>query len=190
VPLVKRSHVVVALVLVVGLAVVGGIVHDRPDTVAAAEAPVVDETAPEHRLLQDALDIDRERGAHFGYVPKTRPPGLLRMMGGSGGPDGVADTYQFGAQQMHAIVLLGAGKNRACADLAGTALCVRDSAGATPGLGHVTVYLTGNVSSTPKAGDPETEQAKRFWSATPMVPVADADWFADLVVRGRAATRP
>ncbi|XVU29937.1 hypothetical protein ACQPZJ_23455 [Actinoplanes sp. CA-054009] len=167
------------LALVAAVAVIG--VPGR------AEAPspqasdiVVDESVPERSLVEDALRIDFERRhgepGHFAVVPRTRPPGLLRMGIGSNGPDLVVDSYQFGEQKLYALVELATRPTDTCAS---ADMCVRNDAR------HVTVYFTGNVATTPRVGDPETDTARTFWSKAEMVPVGEAAWFAELLTRGR-----
>ncbi|MEU8820459.1 hypothetical protein [Actinoplanes sp. NPDC048796] len=152
-----------------------------------AEAPVaqvsdltVDESVPERSLVEDVLRVDFERRhgdeAHFALVPRERPPGLLRMGIGSDGPGSVVDSYQFGGQKLSALVELATQPTDTCAN---AEMCVRDDAR------HVTVYLTGNVATTPRVGDPETDTARAFWSRAEMVPLADAAWFSELLARGR-----
>jgi hypothetical protein len=73
-------------------------------------------------------------------------------------------------------------------------MCVRDDAlpriaSGAPGLRQVTVYSTGNVGAAPRAGDPETDRAHRFWTEAEMVPLEEAAWFTDLVTRGKDALR-
>ncbi|MEU8238413.1 hypothetical protein AB0C07_09220 [Actinoplanes missouriensis] len=160
---------------------------------------VQDESITDYELLNDVLHIDfnRRNGEREEYarVPAARPPGLLRMTpGGSHGEDGAfAMTYQFGEQWLHAIVELSPRDTDTCETVKadGIGLCVRD--GAVPaGSGerqHVAVYFTGNVSTEPRVGDPETDEAATFWSTTEMVPFDEAAWLTDLLTRGKAATR-
>lgn len=202
---VKRKHIgfTVAVVVSIGLAVSVALLRQTAD---AAETPpllasdlVVDESVPEYKLLQDALRIDLDRRAgesqHFALVPKTRPPDLLRMSIGSDGTHSVVDTYQFGQQWLHSLVELAAQPTDTCEgirDEQSSGMCVRDGsltrvAPEMPSLRHVTVYFTGNVSTTPKVGDPETDRARTFWTEVEMVPLDEAAWFTDVVTRGRAA---
>ncbi|HWS34897.1 MAG TPA: hypothetical protein VN408_19430, partial [Actinoplanes sp.] len=71
----------------------------------------------------------------------------------------------------------------------GGQLCVRDSGISTnpTGFTHVTVFLTGNVNTTPRIGDEETDEAAEFWARTEMVPIDQARWFTDLLERGAEA---
>ncbi|SNY53255.1 hypothetical protein [Paractinoplanes atraurantiacus] len=152
-----------------------------------AEAPapqasdlMVDESVPEQTLVMDALriDFDRRHGSpqHFALVPRTRPPGLLSMSIGSNGPNSVVDSYHFGEQKLGALVELATRPTDTCATVE---MCVRNDDE------HVTVYFSGNVATTPRAGDPETDAARAFWSKAEMVPVAEAAWFTELLARGR-----
>ncbi|XVV08403.1 hypothetical protein ACQP2X_26530 [Actinoplanes sp. CA-131856] len=176
----KRTLLPIAAgVAVLGLAVLG--------LAGRAEAPapqvsdlMVDESVPERALVEDALriDFDRRHGeaGHFALVPRTRPPGLLRMGIGSNGPDAVVDSYQFGEQKLSALVELASRPTDTCAN---AEMCVRNDPR------HVTVYFTGNVATTPQVGDPETDTARTFWSKAEMVPVSEAAWFTELLARGR-----
>jgi hypothetical protein len=198
----KRRYGGPALALAVGAGVIVAAVLPRH---APSEqlAPQIDTSVPEHRLLEDALTIaaDRQSGEteHFAYVPKTRPPDLLRMTSGGRG-DAVTDIYQSGAQQLHTIVEFAAQPTGTCRliedgrTLAGS-LCVHESrlagpATTPPARTHVTVYLTGTVGAGPRSGDPDTDRATRFWSKTELIPLDRAAWFQELVARGRAAPRP
>ncbi|WP_433825814.1 hypothetical protein ACQP2E_27360 [Actinoplanes sp. CA-015351] len=158
---------------------------------------VLDESVADYRLLNDVsqIDFNRRHGEQEEYalVPATRPPGLLRMTpGGSHGENGsFVMTYQFGEQWLHALVELSPQATGTCesieADQIG--LCVRSGAVAA-GSGdqsHVAVYLTGNVNTAPRVGDPETEEATDFWSTAEMVPFDEALWLVDLLARGRVA---
>jgi hypothetical protein len=137
--------------------------------------------------VEDALQIDFDRRAgtteHFGVVPKIRPPGLLRMAAGSGG-DALVDSYRYGDDKLSANVEFAAQPTGTC-DLirSGTSMkgtrCVRTS---RQDGRHVTVYLVGNVATTPRAGDP----AEAFWADAELVPLERAAWFAELVSRGQA----
>jgi hypothetical protein len=202
---VKRKHLGIAVVgaVIVGLAVSVVLSRQAADQVETpplqASDLIVDESVPEYRLVQDALRIGLDRRAgeaqHFALVPKTRPPGLLRMSVGTNGVDAVVDTYQFGEQWLHALVQLADRPTDTCEGIKEgqrSGMCVRDGALTrvapdAPSLRHVTVYFTGNVSTTPKVGDPETDTARKFWADVEMVPLAEAAWFTELVTRGKAA---
>lgn len=203
----RRQHIWTAVALAVSVGLVVGVVLARQAADKAGTPPlqasdlVVNESVPEYRLVQDALRIDLDRRAgevrHFALVPKNRPPDLLRMTIGSYGVDAVVDTYQFGGQWGHTLVELAARPTDTCEGIQGgqsSGMCVRDGALTrvapdAPGLRHVTVYLTGNVSTTPRVGDPETDRAREFWAEVEMVPLSEAAWFTELVTRGRAAVR-
>jgi hypothetical protein len=165
--------------------------------------PSVDESVPEYKLLQDVLRIDFDRqaggGQRYALVPKTRPPDLLRMNIGSivtaDGVETVMTGYQFGQQWLHALVEVAA-KPTKTSEYVRTdhkrAMWVRNDAvperaAGTPRFRHVTVYFTGNVNTAPKAGDPETERARKFWREAEMVSLDEAPWFTNLLTRGRAA---
>ncbi|MBB2947604.1 hypothetical protein FB565_007375 [Actinoplanes lutulentus] len=203
----KRGALAAAAVVIVGGLVAVAVLSGRVSHQAAASQPsdlTIDASVPEHKLLQDALriDMDRQSGEsrHFAMVPASRPPDLLRMGSGSNrtasdgtgsdGTDSVVDSYQFGEQWLHALVELSEQPTETCASIRAEqslGMCVRDGDLDAPALRHLTVYFTGNVSTTPRAGDPETDRAQKFWSETDMVPITEAAWFADLVARGKAA---
>ncbi len=194
----NRKHLAIAAAVAVSAGLVVGVALARQP---AGQPPstAIDESVPEYRLLQDALQIDLARQAgeaqHFALVPKTRPPDLLRMSLGSNGPGVVVDTYQFGDQWLHALVELAAQPTGTCEEIRddpASRLCVRDGALTrvapdAPSFRQLTVYLTGNVTTGPKVGDPETDRARKFWTEAEMVPLSEAAWFTDLVTRGRAA---
>ncbi|MEU4562383.1 hypothetical protein AB0F72_28720 [Actinoplanes sp. NPDC023936] len=158
---------------------------------------VYDESVTDYKLINDVMQIDfnRRNGKpeEYALVPGTRPPSLLRMTpGGSRGEDGsFVMTYQFGEQWHHALVELSPRATDTCESVKadGIGLCVRD--GVVPsGSGkqpHVAVYFTGNVTTEPRAGDPETDKAIDFWSTAEMVTFNEATWVTDLLVRGKAA---
>jgi len=157
----------------------------------------VNPAAPEYKLLQDALDISAERregSVNFSYVPRRRPPGLLRMhIGGQG--DAVTDGYQFGPQKLMATAAFSEKPTSICDTIRkgeSSGLCVRDSATtpapALPAFRHVVVYFSGNVGASPDAGDPGTAAAKQFWAETEMVPVEEAGWFTELLDTGRRSS--
>jgi hypothetical protein len=99
----KFQRVPLAIAVVVVLAVIAGVTYgNRPAAdgrshSVTADVPRVDNAVPEHALLQDALDIatGRQSGTsvNFSYVPRIRPPDLLRMMGGGGGGQSVHGSY-------------------------------------------------------------------------------------------------
>ncbi|MGX6605256.1 hypothetical protein ACWKSP_24435 [Micromonosporaceae bacterium Da 78-11] len=159
--------------------------------------PAVDIAAPESDLLQDALTIVAYRQAgslNYALLPKNRPPDLLRMPAAGEDEEPVHDNYQFGDQKLFAMVTLSSASDDACRALAkdlAAEMCVRDGA-LGPGderYRYLTVRLSGNVSTTPKDGDPETDRARRFWAGADMVPFDQAVWFTDLVTRAEAAVR-
>lgn len=199
---VKRRYIgfAVAVAVSVGLVAFARQAADEAGTPPLQASDLtVNESVPEYKLLQDALRIglDRQDGEvqHFVLVPKTRPPDLLGMSIGSNGPGSVVDTYQFGKQWLYTLVELAAQPTDTCEvirDEQSSGMCVRDGALTrvaqdAPRLRHVTVYFTGNVSTTPKVGDPETDRARKFWADAEMVPLNEAAWFTDLVTRGKAA---
>lgn len=184
--------------ILVGLVVLVVAGCSQPE--AAASPVVVKKSVVEHALLNDALqiDFDRRHGSAqiYALVPATRPPGLLRMSpNGSHGDGGsFATTYQFGAQQLNAVVELSPRATEACelikdGQLTPETLCVRDDeiAANPTGFTHVTVYFTGNVGARPETRDRETGEAAEFWARTEMVPIDQAHWFTDLLERGTAA---
>jgi hypothetical protein len=109
----------------------------------------------------------------------------------------VVDSHHFGEQRLSALVELAAQPTDTCEvirDEQSSGMCVRNGAltrvaADAASLRHVTVYFTGNVSTTPRVGDPETDRARKFWTDTEMVPLNEAAWFTDLVKRGRTAVQ-
>ncbi|MGK5680155.1 hypothetical protein [Actinoplanes sp. URMC 104] len=189
----KRARTLIIAAVVIIVAAVAGIVWQQRDTEREAPAaipvgPPVNPAVPDAKLLQDVLDINAYRTAgekNFSYVPKNRPPDLLRMNAGGTGAQ-VADTYQFGTQKLSAVAVFTAAKDGSC-----TQVCVRPSTtvpGAQPAFGHVSVSFSGNVTGAPDLDEPATAAAKTFWAGTEFVPVAEAAWFTDLVTRAQQST--
>lgn len=200
----KTKHLAVSAALITVLGITAGVTlwrradaADRPRQ-AIPTFQAVDESVPEHQLLDDALYITAWRQSGLvrnnAVVPKNRPPNLTRIHLGSDG-EAITDTYQFGEHGLQAIVAYSAKPNSLCENAEEgqvPALCVRDGAmtGTAGGSGdfrYLTVYFTGNVNGTPSTADPDTANAQRFWADTDFVPISEAAWFTDLVNRGRAA---
>lgn len=167
-------------------------------TVAACSTPaepptptypdtVTDVSVPEFKLLNDILQIDFDRRHSetraYALVPAERPPGLLRMT-----PDGTdsahgasVTSYEFGERRVQALVELAPEPTDTCelindGQLTATSRCVRDE---KIGSTYLTVYFTEAVTSA--------DEALAFWSKTPMTPIDEAAWFADLLARAQAA---
>lgn len=182
----KRALIALAVV-VLGLAAVGVIgqvrrVHREADQRAARER-----FAAAHPLevSASAIDLARWNGqvSHFALVPKSMPPGIVRMEPtGAQAEDGVTDVYSYGA--LNAVVKFTAiPGEHPCGDLP----CVRDmhltvSTADAPSLRHVAVWLTGTRS-------PDATEIQQFWATTAWVPTAEAGWFADLAAQGWPGVR-
>jgi hypothetical protein len=183
---VKRALIVVA-VLVLGLAVLGVAGQVRRTHREVAQQAATEKFAAAHPLEVSASTIDLARwngqATHFALVPRTMPPGIVRMEPSIPLADnGVTDIYSYG--DMKAIVNFTAvPSEHRCDDQP----CVHDArltveTADAPSLRHVVVWLTG-------AASPEAAAIRQFWAETAWVPTAQAGWFADLAARGWPGVR-
>jgi hypothetical protein len=211
-PMTRRP---VAALLVIAVLLAGGvaaaIAAREPDRSAADTGlpsfSVVPASAPDHQLLQDALDISAWKAAgdvrNFTAVPATRPPGLARMhIGGDG--EAVIDTYRLTSRLM-VMAAYSAGPLDICADKNSDEgmFCVRsetlpdNAAFETPlnddrshegagALRHLTVYFT-RTGRKPLAQDPDVRAATSFWANVNIVPTSRATWFTELVRTAKTA---
>ncbi|WP_250001075.1 hypothetical protein [Actinoplanes sp. M2I2] len=212
----QRGWVNAALGVVVAAGILGAAVRFWPAseagaTVIAPPSRVVDPSVPEAKLLDSVLSVEgwRDFGnpVGFAYVPKSRPPGLTDLTpgnppdltGGShrgSGNGALLDAYhlEVDGRRVMVAVEFSAGPTSTCADVAGltAATCVRDDKPITPepddvALRHTTAYLTADSAAALTSA--EAEAAKRFWATAPFVPVTEATWFTDLLVRAEAAVQ-
>lgn len=177
----KRALIVV-VALVLGLAAAGVAGQVRRSHREAAQRAATERFAAAHPLEVSASSIDLARwhgqATHFALVPRTMPPGIVRMEPSTPLADnGVTDIYSYG--EMKAVVNFTAVPGaRPCGDQP----CVRDArltveTSDAPSLRHVVVWFTGTAS-------PEAAAIRQFWATTAWVPTAGAGWFADLAARG------
>jgi hypothetical protein len=181
----RKSRVVGAAVLAV-LALAGvalfSALSDGGNDSGLPLMGVVPDDVPDHRLVQDALDLDAWRSqqpvANFTALPASRPPDLARMLIGGGG-EAVLDTYHA-VSGIVAVVAFSEQSLSLCDEADSGIVCLREEkltdsllpdeitidgegqegAGA---LRHLTVYATHGARAL-AAGDPGVEELRDYWA--------------------------
>jgi hypothetical protein len=193
----KKTHMLGAVAAVVTAAAIAvGVNAARAEPAPDDTVSLVDESVPQHELLDDVLAIDAQRnsgGFGFAYVPKARPADLQRMITGTSG-DAVVDGYHLGGQPSQVFVEYAAQPTGTCDSLRtdpGTGLCLqsRTLTNDDTKMHNVTVYLSQVGISAPTATDPATSSLRAFWSSTELIPTHEAAWFADLLTQAKAAPK-